>query len=225
MIINKQSIEKFLYILILAVIIVNALIRGDNLFAMISAVCGISYTFFAGKGKPYCYIFGVIGSGFYGLISWQSAVWGNLLLYVLYYIPMQITGFFKWKNNLKQDKSSIVKINIELKELIIILLASVAGIMLMYMALTKFGDSNPVLDSITTVFSISAMYLTVRRAIEQWLLWIAVNALSLVMWINLAVGGAKVWSTVIMWAVYLFLGIYFYFEWKKEIKSQTDSLV
>ena len=225
MVFNKQSIEKICYISVLAIIIINAYLYEDSIFALISAVCGISYTFFAGKGKPYCYIFGVIGSGFYGLISWQSAIWGNLLLYILYYIPMQIAGFFKWRNNLKQDKSSIVKININLKELVIILSATVAGIMLMYIALTKFGDSNPVLDSITTVFSISAMYLTVRRAIEQWLFWIAVNALSLVMWVNLALSGAKVWSTVIMWAVYLFLGIYFYFEWKKEIKSQTDFLV
>ena len=216
---NKQSIEKYCYILILAIIIVNALIHGDNLFAMISAICGISYTFFAGKGKPFCYIFGIIGSGFYGLISWQSAIWGNLLLYVLYYIPMQIIGFFKWNKNLKEDKSSILKINIELKELFIILTLSVMGIMLVNMLLVQYGDSHPILDSITTVLSISAMYLTVRRAIEQWMFWIAVNSLSLIMWINLAVSGAKVWSTVIMWAVYLFLGIYFYFEWKKELKS------
>jgi len=216
---NKQSIEKYCYILILAIIIVNALIHGDNLFAIISAICGISYTFFAGKGKPFCYIFGIIGSGFYGLISWQSAIWGNLLLYVLYYIPMQIIGFFKWNKNLKEDKSSILKINIELKELFIILTLSVMGIMLVNMLLVQYGDSHPILDSITTVLSISAMYLTVRRAIEQWMFWIAVNSLSLIMWINLAVSGAKVWSTVIMWAVYLFLGIYFYFEWKKELKS------
>ena len=219
MVINKQIAEKIFYYTILAFIVINAIFNGDSLSAVISAICGISYTFFAGKGKPYCYIFGIIGSFFYGIISWQSAVWGNLFLYVFYYIPMQITGFFKWNNNLKNDKSSIVKININLRELVILLIFSVLGIIATRFVLGYFGDSHPILDSITTILSVSAMYLTVRRAIEQWLFWITVNALSLIMWINLALSGAKVWSTVIMWSVYLFLGIYFYFEWKRELKS------
>ena len=75
------------------------------------------------------------------------------------------------------------------------------------------------LDSITTVFSIGGMYLTVRRAVEQWLFWLVVNILSLGMWIGVVLDGAKVYSTLIMWSVYLILAIYFYFDWKKEMKN------
>ena len=45
-----------------------------------------------------------------------------------------------------------------------------------------------------------------------------VNALSLAMWLTVALNGARVYSTVFMWAVYLFLAFYFYFDWKKELK-------
>ena len=80
-----------------------------------------------------------------------------------------------------------------------------------------FKDTHPLLDSVTTVFSIGGMYLTVRRAVEQWIFWMVVNTLSLAMWINVAMNGARVYSTIAMWAVYLFLAIYFYREWYKEI--------
>ena len=62
------------------------------------------------------------------------------------------------------------------------------------------------------------MYLTVRRAIEQWGVWIFVNGLSAIMWGLIALSGEKVYSTVIMWSVYFVLGIYFYFCWEKELK-------
>ena len=79
-------------------------------------------------------------------------------------------------------------------------------------------DKNPIIDGITAVFSLAGMYLTVRRAIEQWGVWIFVNGLSAVMWGLIALSGEKVYSTVIMWSVYFVLGIYFYFCWKEELK-------
>ena len=85
-----------------------------------------------------------------------------------------------------------------------------------------FKDKHPVLDSITTILSVAGMYLTVRRAIEQWIFWIFVNAISLVMWLHVALSGVKVISIVIMWGVYLFLAFYFYLGWKKEIEVENQ---
>ena len=63
------------------------------------------------------------------------------------------------------------------------------------------------------------MYLTVRRAIEQWIVWMIVNALSSIMWISIVMNGEKAYSTVIMWVTYFVLAIYFYAKWRKEIKE------
>ena len=87
-----------------------------------------------------------------------------------------------------------------------------------YFILLHYKDNHPILDSITTVFSIGGMYLTVKRAIEQWLLWIVVNLLSLIMWVNIVFSGTKAYSTVTMWFIYLILAIYFYKTWKKDIE-------
>ena len=206
---------------IFAFIFINALINGDRAAAIISAICGILYTVLAGKGKPSCYLFGLCGSGFYSLLSFQNALWGNLLLYLLYYIPMQILGYFRWKKHLKSDKSEIIKIRLPKKDLFVLLSVTTLLTIILAFILAFFKDAHPILDSITTIFSIGGMYLTVRRAVEQWYFWITVNLLSLIMWLQVTLGGARVWSTVIMWAVYLFLAVYFCIEWHKELNSDN----
>ena len=98
----------------------------------------------------------------------------------------------------------------------ILLLSSLLSIIL-YVILVKINDAHPILDSITTVLSIAGMYLTVKRTIEQWIIWMFVNILSLFLWINVALSGARVYSTIAMWGIYSILAIYFYIIWKKEL--------
>ena len=132
---------------------------------------------------------------------------------------MQILGYFKWQNHLQSNSYEIVKTSLRKKEIVwLVVLSFLACIITAYiLAISK--DKSPIIDSITTVLSIAGMYLTVRRAIEQWWFWMIINGLSAIMWIKIVLTGEKVYSTVIMWSVYFLLAIYFYITWRKEIKS------
>ena len=95
---------------------------------------------------------------------------------------------------------------------------AITGCILTILILYYFNDKSPIIDGITTFLSIIGMYLTVKRAIEQWIIWGLVNGLSLLMWLDLVIHGTKAYSTVVMWGVYLILAIYFYILWKKELE-------
>ncbi len=202
---------------IYSVLFFNAYIMQDSLIALASAFCGITYTILAGKGNPFCYLIGLTGSAFYMYLAYHNQIWGNLILYGLYFVPMQVLGFFKWSKNLKNDKYEIIKIKLGEKENLILFTVTLFISLVFVFILWRLKDANPIIDSITTVFSILAMYLTVRRAIEQWYVWAGVNALSFVMWFIIAVHGKKVYSTVLMWFIYFILAIYFYKKWKEEL--------
>ena len=214
-----KKFELFAFVLIYLLLFSNAIIRHDSIAAVISAFCGITYTILAGKGIPICYPIGATGSAFYVYLSFLSHLWGNLVLYACYYVPMQIIGFFKWNKNLKNDKYEIIKTSLNHKEKIIYYSISAILSLLIIFILAKLGDKNPIIDGITTVFSILGMYLTVKRCIEQWIIWMIVNGLSFLMWLDIAIKGKKVFSTVFMWGVYFILAIYFYITWKKELKE------
>lgn len=212
----------FLYLVLFFILISSHLVK-DTPIAVMSAICGIMYTIIAGKGKISCYFFGLAGSWCYVWLSLSNALWGNMLLYLCYYIPMQILGIFRWKKHLHNDTNEIIRIKLNTKQRIILLLIGFVGSIFTSGILYFCHDKSPVADGITTFLSILGMYLTVRRAIEQWIVWFIVNGISVLMWLNLFMHGAKTLATVIMWGVYFVLAIYFYFDWRKSFKTDIQA--
>lgn len=212
----------FLYLVLFFILISSHLVK-DTPIAVMSAICGIMYTIIAGKGKISCYFFGLAGSWCYVWLSLSNALWGNMLLYLCYYIPMQILGIFRWKKHLHNDTNEIIRIRLNPKQRIILLLIGLVGSIFTSGILYLCHDKSPVADGITTFLSILGMYLTVRRAIEQWIVWFIVNGISVLMWLNLFMHGAKTLATVIMWGVYFVLAIYFYFDWRKSFKTDIQA--
>ena len=130
---------------------------------------------------------------------------------------MQILGIFQWKKHLKKTTNEIYKTKLETKELIRLSIISILACVGAIFILKNIQDSNPIIDGITTMLSIIGMYLTVKRCIEQWIVWTIVNGLSIIMWLNIALQGGKTYSTIVIWFVYFVLGIYFYQRWNKEL--------
>lgn len=215
--------EKILFPLGILTIISLSVIMKDSKIALVSAICGISYTILAGKGKISCYFIGMTGTLCYAYISFKNAFYGNLLLYMCYYLPMQIIGVFQWRKHLKKEKQEIVKTGLSPKERLIYFTTAFIGTIIVSYLLQKAGDQTPLMDAFTTVFSILGMVLTVKRCIDQWIVWTAVNAFSLLMWIKAYINGSNCFATILMWGTYLLLGIYFLYTWQKELSEKTSS--
>lgn len=218
---NKYEVRGLLCAFL--IILINSLFLHDSIIAVISALCGILYTIIAGKGKISCYFFGILGTGCYSYLSYKNALYGNLLLYMCYYLPMEVIGIFAWRKNLNKTTNEIIKTKLNRVQIIRLsaITVSVCGVFIYI--LKSLNDSSPYIDGITTILSVLGMYLTVKRCIEQWIIWIIVNGLSVIMWINLVMHGAKTVSTIVMWSVYLILGIYFYIQWRKELARSGNA--
>ncbi|MBE7713554.1 MAG: nicotinamide mononucleotide transporter [Cyanobacteria bacterium SIG26] len=211
--------EKVVFPVCVLSIILMSILINDSKIALISAICGISYTILAGKGKISCYFIGLCGTLCYSFISWQNGLFGNLALYLLYYLPMQILGIFKWKQHLKKDIQEIKKTRLSNKDKVIYFSTTLVLTILCYFILISLNDKSPIFDAITSVFSIAGLLLTVKRCIEQWYIWFVVNGLSMVMWIEAYLNGSNCFVTIMMWAIYLILSVYFLYTWKKELND------
>lgn len=215
------QLERILFPLSILLIILISIYMRDDIVALISAICGISYSIFAGKGKISCYFFGLCGTLCYSFISLKNHLFGNLALYLLYYFPMQIFGIFKWKQHLQKNTQEIIKTKLSTKERWIYLFASIVFSLVVYFVLLKLNDQNPLIDSITSTCSVFGLILTVKRCIEQWYVWLLVNGLSTVMWIEAYLNGSNCFATILMWVTYFILSIYFLYIWRKEFAVRT----
>ena len=212
--------ERIIFPLEIILITLISIYMKDKTAALISAICGICATITAGKGKISCYMFGMISNICYAYISFKTQLWGHLCLNMLYYFPMQFVGISKWKKHMKQDKQEIYKTKLSDKERIIYSVFGLISIILLYFILQKFGDSNSIMDSMTTVLSVIAFILTVKRCIEQWYLWSVVNISSVIIWIYAYLNGSQCFATILMWSTYFVLGLYFLHNWQKEIRNE-----
>lgn len=216
---NWGKYEKVLFPLVLILTVVISVIIGDNKVALVSAICGMSYTILAGKGKISCYFIGMIGTFCYSYLAFKNGFYGNLALYMLYYLPMEIIGILKWRKHLKKDIREIIKTRLSNKDRVIYALVAVISSIVLSLILKIFNGSTPYLDATVTVLSIIGQLLTVKRCVEQWHVWFIVNLLSLIMWVFAYINGSNCFATIIMWAVYLVLSVYFLQTWKKEMSN------
>lgn len=214
---NFGKYERVLFPLVIFFIILISIIIGDNKIALVSAICGISYTILAGKGKISCYFIGMIGTFCYSYLSFVNGFFGNLALYMLYYFPMEIIGIYKWKKHLKKEVREVIKTRLSNKERVIYFSAALILSLVVSLVLKVMGDSKPFLDGTATVFSVIGQFLTVKRCIEQWYVWFFVNLISLIMWVYAYLNGSNCLATILMWSVYLILSIYFLQAWKREL--------
>lgn len=191
----------------------------QTIISVIYTICGILYTALAGKGKVICYSFGITATCCYSFLAYQNHVYGNLLLNLGYYLPMQIIGIFEWQKHLKIDKNEIIKTRLRTKERLILSAITIPILSLTIIILNFSNDTTPLLDGITTTLSILGMYLTVKRCIEQWLVWTVVNSLTIIMWLKVSLSNHETYPTAIVWFVYLVMGLYFYHSWSKELSD------
>ncbi len=202
-----------------ATIVVLSVYMGDTIIGILSATTGVVCVVCVGKGKLSAYLFGAINAALYAYIAYSAKYYGEVMLNALYYFPMQFYGFYVWSRNMNQETKEVNKRSMTKKKFLLILLAIATATFLYGFILKKIGGALPFFDSFSTVASIIAMILTVKMFVEQWLIWILVDIITVIMWglviMDNEIGGI---ATLLMWCIYLLNAIFMYLKWHKEAR-------
>lgn len=179
----------------------------------IAAISGIFCVVLCAKGKKSQYIWGVLNIVGYVIIAWINKYYGEVMLNALYYLPSQFIGYYLWnKHSDQEDNLEGKKLSFWLSViLVLIITVCVYGYKFV---LDILDGTGTLLDSASTVTSVIANALMMMRYREQWLLWIIIDVITVVMW--LLVGD---FIMVTMWAVYLINAFYGYYNWTKIAKE------
>ena len=88
-----------------------------------------------------------------------------------------------------------------------------------YYLLVEFTDSTvPFWDSMTTALCIVAYWMLSRKFIEQWFVWLAVDAITVGLYIY-----KDIPLTAGLYALYCILAIAGYIRWRKMMHTQADA--
>ena len=213
---NNKVLSLYDWFLIVGVIVSNvvySILTGTlDMLGSMAAITGVLCVVLVAKGSIWNYLFGLVNVSLYAYISYKASLYGDAALNALYYLPMQFIGWWQWRRrgaamSAAEAGDSGVQVKARRftwKQRTILFLGCAAAVIAVGFLLQYFNDPQPFKDSTTTVLSIVAQALMALAFMEQWVLWIITNVVSVIMWcVCVSRGEAHAGIMVIMWAFYL----------------------
>ena len=120
---------------------------------------------------------------------------------------MAIYGFYSWRKNNSELQISTWSIG---KHLYIILLGTILTFFLGFL-FTNFTDAEmPLIDSFTTVFSVFATYMVVKKILSNWLYFIVIDIISIYMYFS-----RDLHLTSLLFLLYTFIALAGFIKWNR----------
>ena len=177
---------------------------------------GLLYLFLEYKANIWLWPVGIIMPLVYIVIFYQNKFYADMTFNV-YYLFASIYGWYIWTKSLEKTDQGLIS-HLPKKYIARLTATFVAIFIAIAFLLINFTDSQvPYGDSFTTTLSILAMWMLAHKYIEQWLLWIVVNAVTAMLYHSKELN-----ITVILFVVNFFVSILGYVKWKKMMAEQEQ---
>lgn len=187
-----------------AMLVISAI---GSLMGVVSSIC-------SANGKIITFLFGLIDVSLYAVACFYGHKYGNAILHVLYFVPMQFVGFWQWKKRGNDKSGSSVKARrLSPKQWAMYMSFFMAGAIAAYLILARFDKSAAdtfiktavLLDVLPLMCNIIGQLLMSTAYMDQWIFWIGVNITSVIMWSTSLKGSADSYALiyVIKYSFYL----------------------
>ncbi len=184
---------------------------SHNYIELLGSILGVLYVILATRQNAWCWFVGILNVLIYIYVFFDAGIFGNMSLQVIY-VFISIYGWYTWVKGKEHKKVSIS--NLKAKTLIWCAIIFVITFSLVYFFL---GNSNQsittnLLDATTTSLGIIGTWMQARKILENWLLWIFADAVSVVLYLS-----QGLYPTVVFYFILIILAFNGYFTWKKDL--------
>ncbi|UIJ41963.1 nicotinamide riboside transporter PnuC [Vibrio kanaloae] len=203
-------------------------------------VFGLLCIWFASQEKTINYLFGLLNVTLFAVIFFQIQLYGLLLLQ-LFFFCANIYGWYAWTRPNEQGETLEVR---WLSQNKLVAMAAACAILIalltMYIdpfffalaniavdSLNLFGadlaepvlepDAFPFWDATMTILSIVAQVLMTRKYVENWILWIVINIISVGIYAT-----QGVYAMSVQYAILMFIAANGTREWACTAKRNSD---
>jgi nicotinamide mononucleotide transporter len=159
---------------------------------------------------PVAWPLAMISSLMYALLFTDSRLYGEAALQLVF-IAVAFWGWWEWLRGTGADGAPLHVHRLNPRWRGVAVVATLAAWPLLGALLDRHTDSDvPYLDALPTVGSLLGQFLLGRKLIENWLVWLAVNVVSVGLF---AVKG--LWLTVILYALFAVLSVVGWRAWRR----------
>lgn len=183
---------------------------------VVGVALGLLYLWLEYRANIWLWVVGAIMPVVHGVLYYKSGLYADSAMQC-YYVAAGIYGLVVWMVG-KRRKESPLRISRTPLRLALPLVA-VYGVLhtALYLLLARFTDSTvPFWDAMTTAMSMVAMWMLSRKYVEQWLVWLVVDAITVGLYIYKGIP-----LTASLYLLYTALAVAGYLRWRKAL-HQTE---
>ncbi len=150
----------------------------------------------------------------------QTRLYAEFGLHI-YYVVMNAYGWYYWSRGAGSSTDGVgVKpvpvTHIGSTATLYVLLSVLVGIPVLAELLLYFTDADMAYaDATITIFSFAAMWMTARKMIENWYVWLVVDLLATALYV---IKGIELYA--LLYCVYIGMAVMGWLAWHKTLKAQ-----
>jgi nicotinamide mononucleotide transporter len=188
----------------------SGVLQALNVLALAT---GVAYAVLAARRIRYCWLVGAVSSACAAVLAGLSQLPMQAALNV-FYIGMSAYGWWSWAR-----RSSHGELNVTLWPHAWHLGAAVAIIALSLASAFALRAGTtaawPLLDSLTTFFSLLATWLAARGKLENWLYWVVINTVTIYLF-----SMQRMWGMAVLSALLAIIAGAGYITWRRRFRVQ-----
>jgi nicotinamide mononucleotide transporter len=177
-----------------------------TLFGLLSVILTV-------RQSVWCWPTGLVSVVFVALTACRTQLYAQAGLQVFFFV-VSIYGWYEWTHPGKGRQELPVTRTPRVQAVLLTALTGVAAGVLVWLLARHTDDALPLLDSVTTAMSLAAQWMLARKLLESWLVWIAVDVLSIGMFL-----ARGIYPYAFLYLGFLVLATAGYREWMKSLKS------
>lgn len=176
-------------------------------------ITALVYVLLAAIENVWCWLFGILAS----VLSVYLCYTGSLFLesgLQVFYVVMGIYGWYQWLQGSK-EKTAITIVSFSLlKNMPLFFIGCIIWLLLGILSSKYSSQAMPYLDGFITAFSIVATWMTAKKIIENWLYWIVIDALAIVLYAS-----RDFYLMALLYIIYTLIALAGYLKWKNKLKA------
>ena len=180
---------------------------------ILAMVTGVGYAVLAAWRNRFCWVAGAVSSAGAALLAGARGLPMQSGLQV-FFVFMSVYGWLNWTRSAQQGELPVGRWPTpwHLGAAVAITLLSFASAR--YLA-AETRAAWPLLDSLTTWFSLLATWLAARARLENWLYWVVINALSVFIFF-----AQKVWGMALLSVLLAVIAVGGFIDWRRRLRLQ-----
>lgn len=202
--------------------IVSNLLSGNVGVLTPAAVCiGITSLIFAAKGNVRSQILMIIFSILYGIISWRSHYWGEVITYLGMTLPMAVWSTITWLKNPSENGKEVAIQKLTKKHTVGLIFFGIITTAVFCFILKALDTPNIFFSTLSITTSFFAAALTMLRSPFYALGYAANDIVLIVLWISASLNDPQYIPVAVNFAIFFFNDMYGFISWKKRAGLQN----